>query len=172
MSFVNKPLILRQNMTIYKLWLVQFDIDSDCKQLIKQLTIYLCMKRLLIPPEPLKLNKDIFYLSNKTYYINTEGIVFRLRDHQNFVVRKSDLKIGDYSENELFTHTNCNINNLQQHNISSLLLSYKPGYVLEIDFKLSGISTTLIDYHNHPYYNYNTQLTSYHRLFNSKIMFI
>ena len=83
MSF-NEPLIKLQNLTLYKLWLIDFNLDIDCLSLIKKLTYQIGMKRPFVPPTPEELNRGVFSykINNKLswYYINHQGIVFRVRD--------------------------------------------------------------------------------------------
>ena len=176
MSFINQPLITRQNITIYKLWLIQFNLDIDCLSVIKQLTYQVCMKRKLVIPNPLDINKNIIYKpikSFKFFYINNEGIVFKLRGHQPVkdgspipaLPPKLDIKIERYHSKELYTHTRCKKNRIDVNNVESLLVSYFPCHMFEIDLKLSGVSDIIIN-------DVTFTTSDYHQLFNSDLVFI
>ena len=132
--FTNQNLDLFYNKIAYKLWLIDFPMDIDCNNIIKQLVYQFIISRTFKPPTRWTFNNKAIPYNNEWIYINKVGVVF-----------KSSSKIGDYGTTRITTKVDFRINNkIDINDIYILGLSYKPGHI-DIDYEWSDIQSLTIN---------------------------
>ena len=146
--FVNAPLLALKQLSIYKCWLVDFPIDADCHQVIKQFLCKIGMTREFTYPSPKEVDKGMFLttIDDKNYmvYINDQGIVWKRREHYRGSIMRNR-PIGHYTESYLYTNdSHKHFKNILAKSIDALTINYsKESFV--IDLPSSGISKINID---------------------------